>query len=140
MGKRKVRGFVGSHLTYANVAATLALILAASGGVAAAAGGIPGAGGTVQACYQKETGALRAVSDNTQCKPSEGPLAWNQQGPKGDPGPKAIQARPGPPAPKAMSALPAQPVRREMPDLRVPKAPKVTPGQQASRGSLARPA
>ncbi len=76
-----------SQLTYANVTATLALFLAASGGVAVAAGVIPAGDGTVQACYGNQNGHLRAVPSTTECRPNETPLSWNQQGPKGDTGP-----------------------------------------------------
>jgi hypothetical protein len=39
----------------------------------------------INACA-KSNGALRVVAAPTDCKASETPLSWNQQGPKGDPG------------------------------------------------------
>jgi hypothetical protein len=86
-----------SQLTYANVTATLALFLAASGGVAVAAGVIPAGDGTVQACYGNQNGHLRAVPSTTECRPNETPLSWNQQGPKGDRGDQGPQGEPGAP-------------------------------------------
>jgi hypothetical protein len=69
-----------------------AAALASTAGVALATGhlpGIVGEDGTVEACYQKQNGDLRAVGDVGECRPSERPLEWNVQGlpgPQGEPG------------------------------------------------------
>jgi len=54
------------------------------------------AGGTVQACYQKDTGQLR-VSPSGQCKSNEVALSLGMPGPKGDKGDKGDRGNPGPP-------------------------------------------
>ena len=38
----------------------------------------------IHACVNKK-GSMRVVSDPGQCKPSESPLSWNQQGEPGEP-------------------------------------------------------
>src|SRR5580700_5065884 len=48
---------IAAHFSYANVAATLALVFAMTGGAYAALA--PAQGGAVHACYQKRGGALR---------------------------------------------------------------------------------
>jgi len=40
-------------------------------------GVIPGPDGVIRACYQKENGMLRVVSDPSECRPSEIPLSWS---------------------------------------------------------------
>ena len=67
---------IRQHLTYRNIAATLAVFLAAGGGAWAATGG----GATIHACYKKRGGALRIAS---RCKRGEKTLSWNQIGPRG---------------------------------------------------------
>jgi hypothetical protein len=66
------------------VVALAALVLAA-GGVAFAT--IPDSGGTIHGCYSKINGVLRVVDSASDCRTGETPIGWNQQGPKGDPGP-----------------------------------------------------
>ena len=66
-----------SHLTYANVGVTVALVLAGTGFAVAA---IPGSDGVIHGCYQKKRGTLRVVKQGKRCKGSEKALAWNQQG------------------------------------------------------------
>jgi hypothetical protein len=68
------------RLSYANVAATLALVCATAG-VAFAA--IPGRNGTIKGCYAKRSGALRVISDRARCRHGERTLSWNQRGPTG---------------------------------------------------------
>lgn len=59
-------------------------------GVGVATGAIPSTSGVIQACYKTASGekALRVIDTEMgqQCKHDETALAWNQQGPKGDPG------------------------------------------------------
>jgi hypothetical protein len=70
------------RLTYANVAATLALVLAA-GGFAFAAN--PGDDGVIRGCLKTGSKVIR-VPDSAKCRKTEKKLAWNQTGPKGDEG------------------------------------------------------
>src|SRR5438128_2375363 len=65
------------HLSYANVAATGALVIGITGFAVAA-----GSGGTsvIKGCVAKKGGALRIA---TKCRSSERPISWNQQGPPG---------------------------------------------------------
>ena len=81
------------RLTYANVVATLALVLAVGGGAYAAVGSIPGPGGVIHGCYQKQGGNLRLVGGGKRCSASENAIAFNQQGRPGPIGPSdAYQA------------------------------------------------
>ena len=87
-----------SHLLAAAAGAVAASALA--GGVAWAT--VPGDGGVIQGCYTKVGGILRVVdADKGQhCLGIEAPIAWNQKGPKGDPGaagvsPTVAQLQPG---------------------------------------------
>jgi hypothetical protein len=78
---------IGRHLNYANVAATLALVLAMSGGAIAATGGFS-SGGKLQACVS-EAGVLRLLKAGQKCKKGQMEIGWNQigpEGPKGAPG------------------------------------------------------
>lgn len=70
-------------LTYANVAATLALVLALGGGAYAAANSIPGPGGVIDGCYQRQGGGLRLVRAGKRCSRNENAIAFNQQGSPG---------------------------------------------------------
>jgi hypothetical protein len=60
---------------------------------------------TIYACAGPQ-GQLRQVSGPGQCRPSETPVSWNQQGPagpqgpQGDPGPQGPQGDPGPQGPQ----------------------------------------
>jgi hypothetical protein len=76
-----------------------AAALAATAGVALATGHVPGIvgdDGTVDACYGKESGGLRAVRDVSECRPSERALEWNVQGPPGPQGQPGPQGERGP--------------------------------------------
>lgn len=77
------------HLSYANVCATVALLLVAGGLTATASGAFHTAASskTIKACYAKkgsQKGLLRVAS---KCKKSESALSWNQVGPTGATGP-----------------------------------------------------
>jgi type VI secretion system secreted protein Hcp len=85
-GRRKLVG-VSAKVAIPTVAA-----LGAGGAVALAA--IPGEDGTIQGCYSRVTGSLRVAENADDCRTFETPIAWNQRGPKGDPG------IPGPAGPK----------------------------------------
>jgi hypothetical protein len=75
---------ITKHLSYANVAATLAVVLAMSGGAVAATGGFT-SGGKLQACVSQE-GGLRLLKSGKKCKKGQSPISWNQVGPKGPAG------------------------------------------------------
>lgn len=68
------------------------------GGVALAA--TPGVtDAEIHACFKKQNGQLRAVPDADSCNPSESAIAWNVQGPQGEPGPVGPQGPMGPVGP-----------------------------------------
>jgi hypothetical protein len=70
-------------------AIAIAALVVALAGVAVAA--IPDSEGVIHGCYQKRSGALRVVESADDCRATERPLTFNQQGPRGATGP------PGPP-------------------------------------------
>jgi hypothetical protein len=108
---------VGSHLTYANVMATVAVFLALGGG-AYALSGIPDRSGVYHGCVNPKAGALRVVKAASSCRktktvrrgtrrvriPGESAIAWNQQGRpgiQGIQGLQGLQGNQGPPGPTA---------------------------------------
>jgi hypothetical protein len=77
------------------VVAVLVLALI-SAGVAYAT--IPDGSGAIHGCYTKKGGVLTVIdpSAGQGCSSFQTPITWNQQGPKGDPGPQGPQGDPGP--------------------------------------------
>jgi len=69
------------HLSYANVASTLALVFAMGGGAYAALS--PVHDGVIHTCFRKSNGALRVVRAGARCGRHERALAFNQRGPIG---------------------------------------------------------
>jgi len=71
------------RLSPAMAVALAALVLAATGGAVAAVGD----GGTIDGCVTR-TGEIRLLEaeGSPPCAASESPIAWNLQGPKGEPG------------------------------------------------------
>jgi hypothetical protein len=69
------------HLSYANVASTLALVFAMGGGAYAALS--PVHDGVIHTCFRRSDGALRVVRAGARCGRRERPLAFNQRGPVG---------------------------------------------------------
>lgn len=67
------------RLTYANVVATLALLLTMGGGAYAAIDSIPGPEGVIHGCYKKNGGDLRLVGAGKRCLANEKAIAFNQQ-------------------------------------------------------------
>src|ERR1700730_2492200 len=67
---------IRKYLTYPNVAATVAVFLAAG----AAAWASTGSSSTIHACYKRHGGARRISS---RCKHGEKAIRWNQLGPAG---------------------------------------------------------
>ena len=83
---------IRTHLNYTNVAATLALVFAMTGGAIAATGGFT-SGGKLQACVNQE-GGLKLLKAGKHCKRGQKTVAWNQSGPVGA---KGIAGAPGAP-------------------------------------------
>jgi hypothetical protein len=99
---------IGQHLSYANVAATLALVFAMSGGAIAATGGFTAASSSIKACVGS-SGVLKVLKGK-KCKCGQKAVSWNQQGPagaKGATGPSGIAGLNGAPVPAATTALTA---------------------------------
>jgi hypothetical protein len=69
------------NLSFANVAAALALMFSMSGGAIAATGGFA-SGGKLQACVNEE-GAIRLLKPGKKCKRGQTAVAWNQSGATG---------------------------------------------------------
>jgi hypothetical protein len=108
------------RLTYANVVATLALVLAGVGGAYAATGATPT---VIHGCYAKKNGQLRVIAADTRCRSGERRLEWNQQGrqgqqgsigatgltgpngPAGAQGASGLTGPQGPPGPSAISVV-----------------------------------
>jgi hypothetical protein len=85
--QRSARRPRGPKLTYANVAATLALFLAVTGGaVAAAKTAFIGADGTVKLCV-KRSGAPTVAKAGRSCPKRTSSVVINQRGPQGPAGP-----------------------------------------------------
>ena len=103
------------------VGALVACLLAAAGLAYAAVEQDP----TINACRTKTLGYVRVVSGTAKCRKNELPLAWNVQGPKGDPGPAGppgAAGAPGPAGPRGPEG-PAGP-----PGAAGPPGPKGDPG------------
>ena len=78
-------GFLRTKLTYANVAATIALVGVVGAGAFATAEVI-NKDGEIQACYSKKSGALK-VMKGKKCKKGTKKIVWAQEGPQGPEGP-----------------------------------------------------
>ena len=79
---------ISKHLSYANVAATLALVLAMTGGAIAATGGFT-SGGKLQACVGSG-GTLKLLKSRQKCHRGQQKIVWNQTGPQGPAGPSGL--------------------------------------------------
>lgn len=96
--------------------AVVALVVAATGGAAVAIG----QDGAIQGCVTR-SGDLTLITDgNPACDALEVPIAWNQQGPKGDPGPAGADGSILPPAALQIVDSVAQPPGKGT----LPKIPK----------------
>jgi hypothetical protein len=69
---------IRAHLSYANIAATLALLFAMSGGAIAATGGFS-SGGTLRGCVNEE-GGLKLLKAGKHCRRGLKTVAWNSAG------------------------------------------------------------
>jgi hypothetical protein len=72
---------IRGRVSYANVAATVALVLAMSGGALAATGGFS-SGGTLRACVNEE-GTLKLLKPGKKCQKGQKAITWDQVGPAG---------------------------------------------------------
>ena len=87
---------LGRHLTYANVTATIAVVLAAGGGafaVAQSGGGTTS--NTITACVKRsgpKAGTARFVN---RCRSNERRVTWSRQGPQGVAGTSGTPGAPG---------------------------------------------
>jgi hypothetical protein len=93
-----------THLTYANVGVTVALMLAASGFAVAA---IPGPNGNIRGCFKKKGGKLRVVGHNKKCRGGERRLVWSKRGPAGVAGQPGARGETGPTGPQGSPAASA---------------------------------
>jgi hypothetical protein len=80
------------RLTYANVVSTVALLLVLGGGAIGFAS-IPASDGTVTACADRTTGAVRLIDTaaggkHNKCTTRERRVKWSQKGPQGAGGPQ----------------------------------------------------
>jgi len=101
---QRIRG----NLSYANVAATLALVFAMSGGAIAATGGFTAASNSIKACAG--SGGVLKLQTGKKCKKGQRSVAWNQQGvpgAKGATGVSGIAELKGAPVPNATNATSA---------------------------------
>ena len=87
----KLRG----ALSYANVMATIALFVALGGG-AIAATGLIGSDGRIHGCVRKTTGTLSVLAPGKHCHKGQTAIAWNTEGPQGNPGPVGQTGQQGP--------------------------------------------
>jgi hypothetical protein len=86
---------IRSRLTFANVAAALALFLSlGAGAYAAASSGFVGRGGTIQGCVKK--GALDVVKAGKKCPKHTTSLQFSQKGPMGNQGSRGLLGNTGP--------------------------------------------
>lgn len=69
---------IRAHLSYANVAATLAVLFAMSGGAIAATGGFS-SGSTIRACVNEE-GGVKLLKAGGRCGKGRKTVSWNAAG------------------------------------------------------------
>jgi len=83
-----------SSRTVSAVVAVAALAIGAGGG---AWGYASSQSPLLHGCQQKNSGNLRLVEDPNECRSSELPVSWNQQGAQGEPGPPGPKGDDGTP-------------------------------------------
>src|SRR5579884_1579432 len=90
-----MRRWLGNHAT--RIGGMAVVLLALGGGVAYATQGMTrDATSVIQACSNKTNGDLRIVTNNqTDCRTSETPVAWNVVGPQGPTGPQGPKGETG---------------------------------------------
>lgn len=102
------RGVVRTSRRAIRVVALIGVLLLAGTGIVLAVGGIPGTNGIISACFAKLNGQLRVVPEGSSCRPDETALSFNQQGPRGDPGPAGAKGDSGPRGPSDAFTVAAQ--------------------------------
>jgi hypothetical protein len=106
-----------TRVSYSNVTATAALLLALGGGAYAATGGFTDSRGVIHACVNNRSGAVSVIKSSQSCRkpkkqqgrtvfPGETALAWSQQGPQGDQGRQGLQGGQGQPGPQGAQGQP----------------------------------
>ncbi|PWU25229.1 MAG: hypothetical protein C5B48_02340 [Candidatus Rokuibacteriota bacterium] len=70
---------ISNYRPSAGTALAAVALIVAVGGVAFAA--IPDSTGTVHGCFQKNSGDLRVVNSQSECRTNESSIDWAQQGP-----------------------------------------------------------
>jgi len=94
-------GRIRRHLSYANVAATVALFLALSGGAyAVAENPLVGRNGAISVCVQAADQELQAVRPGTKCPVGDVALTLNQNGRPGKHGQRGARGPTGPQGPQ----------------------------------------
>jgi hypothetical protein len=93
--------WIRAHLTYANVVATLALVLAMSGGALAATHYL------INSTKQINPKVLRQLRGHTGRAGLQGPPGVGSQGVEGPPGQRGTRGEPGPQGLSALASLPA---------------------------------
>jgi hypothetical protein len=99
--RRDVREVEVRLMRYVSSAGRFAVPLAVVAGVClavgVATGAIPDGAGEIHGCYDAKDGQLRVIDTEAEPTPScakgEEPIAWNQQGPQGEPGPPGPGSR-----------------------------------------------
>jgi hypothetical protein len=81
-----MRGRIAARLSYANVAATMALFLALGGGAYAALQPV-GPSGEINACFSRRSGDL-SLRKGARCGKGQRAVSWSQSGPQGPQGPQ----------------------------------------------------
>jgi hypothetical protein len=89
---------IRSRMTYANVLATAAVVVAVGAG-GYAIGSVPDSKGRIPACYVTtggHKGELRVLLHGKQCRSGERKLVWNRRGVQGLQGSQGLQGATGP--------------------------------------------
>lgn len=82
------------------ITATITAIVVSTAGIALA-----GATGTISACVNNDSGAIKIVGPNATCPANQTLLTWNQQGPIGDTGATGPIGPTGPTGPAGLQGL-----------------------------------
>jgi type VI protein secretion system component Hcp len=85
------------------MAAVVGVLVLASAGFAVASA-LPGEGPTIDACIQKESGALRVVGSAGDCRNSERAISFAKEGPRGPAGQAGADGAQGPQGPAGKDA------------------------------------
>ena len=100
-----MRGKFTDRLTFANVAASLALFVAIGGGAYAASGGFVGRSGTIHGCV-RSTGTLIVLRSGHHCPKHTTALSFNQKGSRGPAGTDGKDGGTGPAGPAGTPGAP----------------------------------